>query len=71
MPFELALKMPTREEAIGRVISLALAPASRLLGQLLGPAASVASQIKTISERKEEVKKEEAAPAETAPVATA
>jgi large subunit ribosomal protein L10 len=59
--FELALKMPTREEAIGRVVSLALAPASRLVGQILGPAASVASQIKTLSE-----KKEEAAPAATA-----
>jgi large subunit ribosomal protein L10 len=59
--FDLALKMPTREEAIGRVLSLALAPASRLVGQILGPAASVASQIKTISE-----KKEEAAPAATA-----
>jgi large subunit ribosomal protein L10 len=61
VPFDLALKMPTREEAIGRVVSLALAPASRLVGQILGPAASVASQIKTISE-----KKEEAAPAATA-----
>ncbi len=50
--FELALKMPTREEAIGRVISLALAPASRLLGQLVGPGAALASQIKTISEKK-------------------
>jgi large subunit ribosomal protein L10 len=67
VPFDLALKMPTREEAIGRVLSLALAPASRLLGQILGPAASVASQIKTISEKKEEVNKEEAvAPAATA-----
>ncbi|HEV3144514.1 MAG TPA: 50S ribosomal protein L10 [Gemmataceae bacterium] len=61
VPFELALKMPTREEAIGRVIGLALAPASRLVGQILGPAASVASQIKSISE-----KKEEDAPAATA-----
>jgi large subunit ribosomal protein L10 len=61
VPFEMALKMPTREEAIGRVVGLALAPASRLVGQILGPAASVASQIKTISERKEE-----AAPAATA-----
>ena|SRR5437868_8894469 len=61
VPFELAIKMPTREEAIGRVLSLALAPASRLVSQILGPAASVASQIKTISE-----KKEEAAPAATA-----
>jgi large subunit ribosomal protein L10 len=64
--FDLALKMPTREEAIGRVVSLALAPASRLVGQILGPAASVASQIKTISEKKEEKKEEAVAPAATA-----
>lgn len=63
--FELALKMPTREEAIGRVVSLMLAPAARLVSQLTGPAASVASQIKTLTE-----KKEEAAPA-PAPAATA
>ena len=52
--FELALKMPTREEAIGRVIGLALAPASRLVSQILSPGGSLAGQIKTISERKEE-----------------
>ncbi len=61
IPFDLAIKMPTREEAIGRIVALALAPASRLAGQIAGPAASLASQIKTISE-----KKEEAAPAATA-----
>jgi len=54
--FEQAEKMPTRAEAIARVIGLALAPASRLVGQLLGPAGRGASQIKTISEK---------APAET------
>jgi large subunit ribosomal protein L10 len=51
--FKLALKMPTREEAIGRIVSLALAPASNLLGQILGPASSLSSQIKTIGEKKE------------------
>jgi large subunit ribosomal protein L10 len=67
--FDLALKMPTREEAIGRVLSLALAPASRLAGQILGPGAALASQIKTLSEKKEEVSEkpvEVAAPAATA-----
>ena len=52
--FEMALKMPTRMEAIGRVISLALAPASRLVGQILAPGAALASQIKTLSEKQEE-----------------
>jgi large subunit ribosomal protein L10 len=63
--FKDALAMPTRAEAIGRVISLALSPASRLVGQILGPASQVASQIKTLSEKKPE----ESAPAET-PAAT-
>jgi ribosomal protein L10 len=57
--FEQALKMPTRAEAIARVAMLALAPASRLVGQLKAAGANLASQIKTLSE-----KKGEAAPAE-------
>ena len=52
LPFEQALKMPTRIEAIARVISLALAPASRLVSQLRGPGSTLASQIKTLSEKK-------------------
>jgi large subunit ribosomal protein L10 len=49
--FELAVKMPTRAEAIANIIGLALAPAARLLGQITGPASSLASQIKSISEK--------------------
>lgn len=49
--FDQALKMPTRAEAIGRVVLLALSPAARLVGQLRGPASRVAGQIKTISEK--------------------
>jgi len=49
--FDRALKMPTRAEAIARVISLALTPASRLLGQIKAPASRVAAQIKTLSEK--------------------
>ena len=63
--FALALKMPTREEAIGRVVSLALAPAGNLVSQILGPASALASQVKTVSEKKEE----EAAPAPAAATA--
>lgn len=62
--FAVALKMPTRLEAIGRVISMALAPASNIVSALTGPGATVASQIKTISEKKEEAP---AAAAEAAP----
>jgi large subunit ribosomal protein L10 len=49
--FALALKMPTRTEAIARIISLTLAPACRLVGQIKTPAARVAAQIKSLSEK--------------------
>lgn len=62
--FDQALKMPTKAQAIGRVVSLALAPASRLVSQLLAPAANVAGQIKTLTEKKPEG--EPAAPAAAA-----
>lgn len=65
--FDVALKMPTKAEAIGRVASLALSPARRIAGQIRGPAGKVASQIKTVSEKKEEAPA--AAPAE-APAAS-
>lgn len=48
--FEQALKMPTRMEALSRVITLALSPAAKLVSQIKGPAAKVASQLKTIAE---------------------
>jgi ribosomal protein L10 len=60
--FRVALSMPTRSEALGRVISLALSPASRLIGQLKAPGARIAGQLKTMSEKTE-------APAEAAPAA--
>jgi ribosomal protein L10 len=52
--FEQALKMPTRLEAIGRVVSLAMAPAARLVSQIKAPGANLASQIKSLSEKGEE-----------------
>jgi|ERR1051326_315256 large subunit ribosomal protein L10 len=52
--FDLALKMPTRQEAIGGVLAAILGPAAQIAGALVGPASQVAGQIKTISERKEE-----------------
>jgi ribosomal protein L10 len=64
--FKDALAMPTRAEAIGRVVTLALSPASRLLSQILGPASQVASQVKTISEKQPEA----APPAEPAAAPT-
>ena len=63
--FAAALKMPTRAEAIGRVVMLALSPARRIAGAIIGPAGIVSGQVKAISERKEEA----AAPAEAPPAA--
>jgi ribosomal protein L10 len=51
LSFKQALTMPTKAEAIGRVVSLAQAPASRLVGQILAPAGRLAGQIKTLKER--------------------
>jgi large subunit ribosomal protein L10 len=61
--FELALKRPTREEAIGAIISMILGPGAAIAGCLTGPISQVASQIQTISE------KTEGAPAEGAAAA--
>jgi len=52
--FAQALTMPTRAEAIGRVVMLALSPARRVAGQIIGPASLVAGQVKSLSEKKEE-----------------
>jgi large subunit ribosomal protein L10 len=63
---DLAMKMPTRLEAIGELIGMILGPASEIAACLTGPASQVASQIATIADKKEEAaptadKKEEAA----------
>jgi large subunit ribosomal protein L10 len=49
--FQQALAMPTRAEAIGRIVSLALSPAMRLVSQILAPASTLAAQIKTLAEK--------------------
>jgi large subunit ribosomal protein L10 len=58
--FEQGLKMPTRAEAIGRIVMLALAPARRVASQFIGPASQLAGQIKSLKD------KPEAAPAPAA-----
>jgi large subunit ribosomal protein L10 len=63
--FAAALKMPTRAEALGRIVMLALAPARRVAGQIVGPASQVCGQIKGIKDSK----KDEAPPAEAPPPA--
>jgi ribosomal protein L10 len=61
--FARALKMPTKTEAIGTVIALALSPARRLMAQVIAPASTIVGQIKSVSEKSE---KEATAPAATA-----
>jgi large subunit ribosomal protein L10 len=58
--FAQALKMPTRAEALGRIVMLALAPAGRIAAAVRGAASYVAGQVKAIGEKKEGA---EAAPA--------
>jgi large subunit ribosomal protein L10 len=49
--FKQATEMPTKAEAIGRIVMLALSPAGRLVSQLRGPVSRVAGQVKAISEK--------------------
>lgn len=60
VPFERALRMPTRKEAIGEIVAALIGPASSIVSALTSPGAQVASQIQTLAERKPE---EAAAPA--------
>jgi len=53
VPFAKALTMPTRKEAIGEIIGAILGAAGSIAAALTGPASQVASQIQTISEKKE------------------
>jgi large subunit ribosomal protein L10 len=46
-------KFPTREEAIGRIITLVVSPAQNLLSQVQGPGSTVAGILKTIEEKLE------------------
>ena len=63
VPFATALKMPTKAEALGRVVMLALAPASRVAAQIIGPASQVCGQIKGIKDSKKDEATAEAPPA--------
>ena len=62
-------KLPTREEAIGQIVALILAPGAKLSGIFKGQAGKVASLIKAVEERAE--KSGGAAPAAEASAAPA
>ena len=64
LAFDVMVKLPTREQAIGAVIGLMLGAGSRLVGAITGPGGQLASQVKTLSEKKEEEGAAPAAPAE-------
>ena len=62
-------KLPTREEAIGQVVALILAPGAKLAGTLKGQAGKVAALIKAIEEKAEKSGGGAAAAPEAAPAA--
>jgi|SRR6185437_7356745 len=62
-------KLPTREEAIGQIVALIVAPGQKLSGIFKGQAGKIASLIKAVEERAE--KAGNAAPAAAAPAADA
>ena len=64
VPFDVALTLPTRTEAIGAVLAAILGPAGQIVSQIAGPASQIASQVQKISERAAPE-----APAEPAPAA--
>ena len=53
MAFDIALKMPSREEAIANVAGMVLAPAARLVQLITSPGSTVAGQIKQVGEKAE------------------
>lgn len=46
-------KFPTKDEAIGRVVTLIVSPARKLVGQIQGPGCTVAGLIKSIESKLE------------------
>ncbi|MEA2735651.1 MAG: large subunit ribosomal protein [Humisphaera sp.] len=64
-------KLPTREEAIGQIVALILAPGAKLSGIFKGQAGKVAALIKAVEERAEKSGGGEAAPAAEASAAPA
>ena len=66
---EAAKKMPTREEALGGILSAILAPGANLLAAIGGPGSTLLAVVKTIEEKAEKGGAAEAPAADAAPVA--
>ncbi len=64
-------KLPSREELIGRVVALALSPASRIVSLANAPASGLLGQLKTLAEGAPASEGEGGASAEAAPTADA
>ena len=64
VPFETAIKMPTRAQAIGAVLAALLSPAAAILGALVSAGGQVAGQIQKISEKTEAAAEAAPPPAE-------
>jgi len=62
-------KYPTRDEAIGRVAGLAIAPGRRLAGCLVGPGGRVAGLIKAVEDRAKQAAPPPAEPPAAEPAA--
>ena len=60
---ETASKLPTREEAIGQILSAILGPGARLAGALKGPGGKLGGILKTIQDKAKEAGGADAAPA--------
>ncbi len=59
-------KFPTREEAVGQIVTLIVSPARKLVAQIQGPGAKIAGIIKAIEEKAEKGGDAGAAPAAAA-----
>jgi large subunit ribosomal protein L10 len=51
--FDLALKMPTKQQILGVIVGMIIGPGSQIASQVVGPATQIAGQLKTLAEKKE------------------
>jgi large subunit ribosomal protein L10 len=51
--FDIALKMPTKQELQAQILGMVLSVGSQIASQVVGPATQIAGQLKTLSEKKD------------------